>query len=150
MDKTARTRSRRPNEAPRLKVIITNQDIQEGVHCDAHHCMIAKAVETAYPGAKYIQVDTQSIRFSDPARGKRFTYLTPRKAQRHIVAFDEGRTRDLEPMSFHLLDGRAKAAGFNATHRSYADGSKPRPKENLPKRSRKSSPKTRINGLCQF
>lgn len=153
---TENIRRRRANEAPRLKVQITANEIKNGTACDSHHCMIAKAVQVAYPGAQYIQVDTQSIRFTDLVRGKRYTYLTPRKAQRHIVAFDQAgddprKLAKLEPLSFHLVDGRAKMAGFNATHRSYAAGTKVRPKANLPARStRKSSPKTRINGLCQY
>ena len=62
--------------------------------------MIADAVREALPEVKSISVDLQTIRFSDPGRGQRYTYLTPMIAQDYLVAFDEG--QPLEPFEFRL------------------------------------------------
>jgi hypothetical protein len=62
--------------------------------------MIADAVRKAYPWARNITVDIQTIRLSDPERGVRLTYLTPRQAQLALLDFDAG--EKAEPFSFAL------------------------------------------------
>jgi hypothetical protein len=79
--------------------------------------MIADAVYAAVPGAKSVSVDLATIRWTDPEKGVRYTYLTPRPAQLALLDFDEG--RKIEPFRFELRNpmvtltaaGRRKMAG---------------------------------------
>jgi hypothetical protein len=62
--------------------------------------MIADALRDTLPDAKKISVDLQTIRFTEPSKGQRYTYLTPTIAQDYLVAFDQG--LPLEPFQFVL------------------------------------------------
>src|SRR6266702_2903704 len=62
--------------------------------------MIADSVKHCYPWARNVTVDIQTIRLSDPDRGVRFTYLTPRQAQLALLDFDAG--EPVEPFNFVL------------------------------------------------
>lgn len=73
-----------------VKLTISHDLIQQSMQRNSGHCMIAEAVKMAVPDARHVSVDIATIRFSDPARNVRFTYLTPRKAQEALVAFDQG------------------------------------------------------------
>ncbi len=75
---------------PRVNVNVTPQLITEAVPRDSGHCMVADAVKKAYPDARHISVDVQTIRFSLPDRGVRYIYLTPRTAQIALISFDQG------------------------------------------------------------
>jgi hypothetical protein len=66
--------------------------------------MIADAVKAAYPEAKHISVDIQTIRFSLPEKGIRCTYLTPRTAQIALLNFDQGQAP--APFRFVLRGGQ--------------------------------------------
>lgn len=83
-----------------MRVSVTKDHIENGVSKHSQHCMIADAVKEARPNAQYIIVDLQTIRFSDPEKGKRFTYLTPAVAQHNLLKFDQGKT--VAPFSFSL------------------------------------------------
>jgi hypothetical protein len=74
--------------------------------------MIAEAVKLAVPGARYVSVDLQTIRFTDPTGEKRYTYLTPRRAQVALVNFDQGRAP--EPFKVQLRGGVVTKAGSRA------------------------------------
>lgn len=79
--------------SPRVDLVVTPEIIAAATKEDSSHCMLADAVRLAYPGAKNVTVDIQTIRFSDPTKGEagaRFTYLTPRIAQLGLVDFDAG------------------------------------------------------------
>jgi len=81
--------------------------------------MIAEAIKKAYPKATYVSVDLQTIRFTDPDKGLRYTYLTPRTAQQGIVQFDQG--VEVEPFSVRLKNGQVTEAGRkgNKSSKSY-------------------------------
>ncbi len=83
-----------------MKVSISGKNITESKVKDSHHCMIADAIKTKFPDARYIQVDVQSVRFSLPKKNKRFVYLTPAVAQKNLIKFDQG--KKVEPFSFCL------------------------------------------------
>src|SRR5688572_22178065 len=83
-----RAPSRTPR-APRVIVNVTQEMIDRSMVKDSSHCMIAETVRAAVPSAQYVAVDIQTIRFSDPKRRLRYTYLTPRIAQVPIVQFDQ-------------------------------------------------------------
>lgn len=95
--------------APRLDVAVDAQTIEDAIPRDSSHCMIAEAVRRAYPTAKSISVDLQTIRFSDAAHGLRYTYLTPRVGQLALINFDMGNRP--EPFSFKLRNGMVTASG---------------------------------------
>jgi len=67
--------------------------------------MLAEAVKEAFPGARFVSVDLQTIRFTDPdpKRPYRYTYLTPRRGQVALVDFDQG--RGIEPFEVQLRGG---------------------------------------------
>ncbi len=88
-----------PN-APLLRVEVSQAVIDKSCVADSSHCMIADAVKECYPWARNVTVDIQTIRLSDPDRGVRFTYLTPRQAQLALLDFDAG--EPTEPFSFTL------------------------------------------------
>lgn len=96
--------------APWLTVQLTDEQIEAAIPRDSGHCMFAEAVKGAFPSAKYVSVDLQTIRFTDSIRGVRYTYLTPRRCQVALVAFDQGiRT---EPFRFQLRGGHVTAARY--------------------------------------
>lgn len=90
--------------SPRLNVDVTPQLIAEAVPRDSGHCMVADAVREAYPDARHISVDVQTIRFSLPDKGIRCTYLTPRTAQVALISFDQGTAP--QPFRFTLRGGQ--------------------------------------------
>lgn len=64
--------------------------IEEAKQRDSSHCMLAEAVRAALPGARFVGIDMQTMRFTDPIRPLRYVYLTPRVAQEALIAFDAG------------------------------------------------------------
>jgi hypothetical protein len=92
-----------PPAPHKVVVNVTDEVIAKSVPRDSGHCMVADAVKLAYPNAQHISVDIQTIRFSDPTKGLRYTYLTPRTAQVSLVEFDMG--THPEPFSFQLRNG---------------------------------------------
>lgn len=83
-----------------MRVRVSDRNIDESIRGDSHHCMIADAIKHALPAAQYIQADVQSIRFSDPSTGQRYTYLTPPVAQSALLQFDAGIR--VQPFAFTL------------------------------------------------
>lgn len=100
------------SSSPRLRVELTSEGIEAAKQRDSSHCMIAEAVKAAFPGAAYVSVDLQTIRFSDPEKHLRYTYLTPRSAQIALVNFDQG--REPEPFAFRLSGGQVTRSGQSA------------------------------------
>lgn len=95
--------------SPRVQVRVTEDIIANACRRNSGHCMIADAVKAAYPAASYVSVDLQSIRFTDLAKGLRYTYFTPRKAQLALVKFDAGEVP--EPMGINLTGGQVTRSG---------------------------------------
>lgn len=101
---------RKTPKAPRIKLHITAEMIESAKTRDVNHCMIAESVKVAYPDATKVAVDVQTIRFSDLKKGYRFTYLTPRTAQVHLIQWDRGGVKP-EPFSFQIRNGQVTRAG---------------------------------------
>ena len=99
----------RGEHAPQITLVITRELIESGIPRDSGHCVIADAVAAAVPNAKYISVDLQTIRFSNTVKERRYTYLTPRRGQEHLVAFDQGGADALEPFTLVLRGGAVTA-----------------------------------------
>jgi hypothetical protein len=83
-----------------MKVCVEKSHITNGVAKDSQRCMIADAIKDCCPKAQFIQVDLQTIRFSDPVKRKRFVYLTPPVAQHNLLRFDQGEA--VKPFAFTL------------------------------------------------
>lgn len=99
----------RTPRAPRIKLVITNEMIEDAIPRDSSHCLWAESVKVAVPDARHVSVDLQTIRFSNPVKGLRYTYLTPRIAQIALVQFDQGIRP--EPQEVLLRNGQVTAAG---------------------------------------
>lgn len=82
------------------QIKVSAEIIAEATKADSSHCMIADAVRAQVPGASYVSVDLQTIRFTDREKGVRYIYLTPMAAQQQLVRFDQG--HEMKPFSFQL------------------------------------------------
>lgn len=100
--------AKRP-KSPTIMLEITEELIADAVPRDSSHCLWAEAVKAGFPDAKNVSVDIQTIRFTDPKKGLRYTYLTPRTAQVALVQFDQG-VRP-EPHSVQLRRGQVTRSG---------------------------------------
>jgi hypothetical protein len=88
------TRPTRSKRAPKLDFPVTTEMIEAAVPQDSAHCMIADGLKAAMPHARSVSVDLASIRFTDPANGRRYIYLTPIPAQVALLDFDQGHKPD--------------------------------------------------------
>src|SRR5262245_37012527 len=79
-------------------ITITEKDIEKAHRNNSYKCVVAQAVARAFPNGHHIEVDTQTIRFTDGHERK--AYLTPYAVQGYVVAFDAGDR--IEPFSFQL------------------------------------------------
>lgn len=129
-----------------LKVRVTSGNISYAKKGDSRRCMIANALQQVIPNAKYIIVDAQSIRYTDPKTHMRHVYLTPANAQRALIAFDKGAT--VKPFQFAASTGyvrlsRVKQGVVNRTVKKVkATGKK---KRYMPRRYRKFGLRVRGN-----
>lgn len=78
-------------KSPKVTISITKELIEASKVRNSSHCMIAQAVKEAFPTASRVMVDLQSVRFTDPKKGLRYTYLTPERAKNALIEFDQGR-----------------------------------------------------------
>lgn len=101
--------TKRTPKAPRLTIEITDDLIAQATKRDSSHCMIAEAVKVAAPDARHVAVDLATIRFSDPKKGLRYIYLTPRSAQYALIDFDRGAAP--VPFSVRLIGGQVQPMG---------------------------------------
>lgn len=68
---------------------VTAELIATAIPRNSGHCMIADALRAAIPSARFISVDLQTIRWSDPETNRRYICFTPGIAQQNLVAFDQ-------------------------------------------------------------
>lgn len=93
-----RRHDRKPN-APRLELVITQEQRQRAIESNSGACLIADAIKSQYPNLTSVSVDMATIRATDRARGLRFTWLTPAAAQHVLLSFDQGWPNPIE----HIL-----------------------------------------------
>lgn len=93
-----------------VHVKIEQNAIDNAIKKESRHCMIADAIHAQMPHVKFIQVDIQSIRFTNPKTGKRYIYLTPPEAQKQILRFDAG--QKIAPFSISLNDHFVRTVGI--------------------------------------
>lgn len=101
----------------RFHVFVTQPLIDQSIGRDSSHCMIAESIRASVPGSQNIAVDLQTIRFTMPERGQRFTFLTPRVAQRNLLYLDQGQRDMLQPYEFSLYNGQVTQANPKKTAR---------------------------------
>ena len=127
--------------SPKIDVHVHACHIERAKTCDAQECMIAQAIKDGHPYQR-VRVDTQTIRFTDPATNRRYTYLTPPVAQKNIVAFDEKR-----PVGY--FNFTLKAAVKIEKVKRQGGPTKPGPQPHrTPAKRRSVASKTRIRGVC--
>jgi hypothetical protein len=83
-----------------ITVKVTEEDIAKAHIGDSFKCVIAQAIRRQLPSARKIEVDIQTIRWSDD--NGRHVFLTPYAAAGYVIAFDAG--EDLFPFRFRLRD----------------------------------------------
>ena len=86
--------------SPRFIINVTEDDIDRAVPRSSRHCMIEYAIEHDVPSAIRVIVDIQTIRWTDRAKGLRYTFITPAKVLALMLAWDEGHKP--KPFSFRL------------------------------------------------
>jgi hypothetical protein len=82
---------------------VTAELITEAIRGNSGWCMVSAAVKIAAPWATHISSDLQTIRVTDPTKGLRYVYLTPRVTQVALILFDQG--KQPEPFEFALRGG---------------------------------------------
>jgi hypothetical protein len=97
-----------------IELDVSAWTIETSLRNKSNRCMLADAVKIAVPDATHINVDTQTIRFSDPTTQKRYVYLTPPRAADYVVDFDAG--RDIVP--FHVRLRNPMTAALGSTKRA--------------------------------
>jgi hypothetical protein len=103
-----------------IVIPISQETIDQAQERSSSHCMIADALKLANPEFRHVAVDLQTIRFSTP-KGKRYVYLTPPKAQRALINFDQGLPS--EPMTLTLYKpSQVLKANTRANAPKNADG----------------------------
>jgi hypothetical protein len=107
-------------KAPRLTITVDPNIAKEAIARDSGHCMWAEAVKKAVPTAQHVSVDLQTIRFTDPEKKLRYTYLTPRATQIALINFDRGVHID-QPMSVRLRSGQVTTANSYDKNRRKRD-----------------------------
>jgi len=125
----------KPGLNRRVEVQITAEIIESAVKADSSHCMIADAIKAQVPGAKFVSVDLQSIRFTDPKRGVRYLYLTPGIAQVALLRFDQG--EDVEPFALKLPKPAQVAAVSTTKDPPELGDSGPGPRKRKPRTPKK-------------
>jgi hypothetical protein len=103
---------RRPH-APVLKLQLTPEMVAAAEQRSSSHCMWAEAIKAAAPWASKVSVDLQTCRLTDAAKGLRYIYLTPPKAQVGLVMFDAGQHTDPNT-KVTLRDGQVTKAAMHA------------------------------------
>jgi hypothetical protein len=84
----------------RWDIEVTAQDLALGEMRDSNRCAVKLAVERNIPGAKRVEVDLQTVRFS--IKDERHVYLTPWQVAEYVIAFDAGDAEKLQPFDFQL------------------------------------------------
>jgi hypothetical protein len=94
--------------SPRPTINVTQSDIDMAMPKESRHCMVALAIHRDVPSATHVLVDIQTIRWTDKAKGLRYTYMTPAKVIATMLAWDEAIKP--APFSFRLRGAQITTA----------------------------------------
>lgn len=122
---------------PRLICKVDRETITAAARENSNACMVAETIKKAKPRLQYIAVDIQTVRATDPKKGERYIWLTPRSIQQKIIDFDKGKR--VEPFSFRLDDGQTIPSGRNPSWKKKTS-TKAKLRKSATKRARTSVP----------
>jgi hypothetical protein len=86
------------NSHGRIHIEVTQEDIKRAEVGNSFRCVVRQAIARTIPGATRIEVDSQTIRWTQD--GERQVYLCPYSVSGYIVAFDAGDPP--QPFEFRL------------------------------------------------
>jgi hypothetical protein len=102
-------------ESGRAEISVEQKHINEALRANSSHCAIAMAIKDAVPHARFVAVDLQTIRWSDPRKGVRYVFLTPSVAQHSvIIPFDSG--EECKPVTFRMKPAFVTKCGAKRRH----------------------------------
>lgn len=116
-------------KVPTLHVAITQANIDDACRRNANKCMIANAIQAAYPHLRRIVVTINEIGVTDPKAGYRYRYMQPAKNTRALINYDLG--KKIRPYEFTVTGAQAVPASPLARTRTV--------------KHRKASPKDRTS-----
>lgn len=77
---------------------VTQVEIDRGLRNNSSRCAVAQTLIRLIPEAKRVEVDMQTIRWTQ--NGERIVFITPYAVQDYLIAFDAG--DELQPFKFKL------------------------------------------------
>jgi hypothetical protein len=81
------------------RIFVSQELIDQSQPKNSRYCMISNAIRKAFPTARWVHTDTQTIEFT-PKSGIRYVYLTPDLVREKLMHFDLG--HPLEAFDFAL------------------------------------------------
>lgn len=142
--------SEEPTRIKRLKVSVTQTEIDEAVQAKSDKCMIHEAIKRDHPEFRNIWVDKNQVRVTDPKQNVIYTFQMAPLGRIGLLKFDMG--EPLVPFSFTLVnpivrerrfrDG-AQRADSSKDSSTKSLGAVPKPKD---KESRTQSGRDRVFG----
>jgi hypothetical protein len=109
-------------EHGKAEIAVQQKHIDHAMERNSSHCAIADAIKDAVPHARFISVDLQTIRWTDPNKGVRYCFLTPAVAQQDvIIPFDQGERDKCKPVTFRMKPAFVTRTGKKRTHTPDAD-----------------------------
>jgi hypothetical protein len=133
------TRRSLPKSGPIIDGRVSEEIVIRSEERSSSHCLIAEAVKVALPQFTKVAVDLQTIRVTDPKKGIRYIYLTPRECQLALVNFDQG--IHTEPFSFRARVVQVARASVTGGKRKPAEPKEPR----SPRTGNAGEPKTMLS-----
>jgi hypothetical protein len=87
----------------KVEISVLDKHLNDAMARNSSHCATAEAIKEQVPEARFIAVDLQTIRWSDPKRGLRYVFLTPHAIQSDvIVPFDQGERQNCKPVTVRM------------------------------------------------
>jgi hypothetical protein len=104
-------------EHGKAQITVLRRHIDDAMLANSSHCAIAMAIQEAVPHARFIAVDLQTIRWTDPGKGVRYCFLTPAVAQHQvIIPFDQGRRDECKETTFRMKPAFVTRSGRRRNH----------------------------------
>jgi hypothetical protein len=97
-------------------VEVKQHHIDASLERSSSHCAFAMALKEAIPHARFISIDIQSCRWTDPIKGVRYVALTPHAVRDLILAFDQGEREKLCPCTVRLKPSFVTRTGVHRRH----------------------------------
>jgi hypothetical protein len=104
-------------EHGKAQITVLRRHIDDAMLANSSHCAIAMAIAEAVPHARFIAVDLQTIRWTDPTKGVRYCFLTPAVAQHQvIIPFDQGKRDECVETTFRMKPAFVTRSGRRRNH----------------------------------